>query len=215
MNSVSILATLLETPATRYGGTEGPDFTQYGILVVSLLATIGFLAFAFKRLVGGQLRRRAEQRALQVCDVLPLSNKQRLCVVRCYDRSFFLGVSDKQVDLIAELDAAAIGAQEQSTPIDPVHKDAFLRALKRVHAEHIAKKAQKQVVVQPQPAPASQQRKRVARPRTQAEAKQARTAQRTSQSAPQTKRRVAKAPAAKKRVAARRPRLDDGRGMLA
>ncbi len=184
--TTAALTTVLEAEPNRFGGTDSPDFTQYGILIMSLLAAVAFLAWAFKRFLGGSLLRKADERALQVRDVLPLGGKQKLCVVRCYDRSFFLGVSDRQVDLIAELDAGAIGEREEPMPLEAKHKDAFLRALKRVQKEQLT----------PQAAP-----KRTARRRP--------AAQQQAQPAPTAKR----APAKKRKQPGKR--LDDGRGMLA
>jgi flagellar biosynthetic protein FliO len=195
MNFLPILTTVLEAETTRYGGTGTPDFTQYGILILSLLAAIAFLAWAFKRFLGGSLLRKADARALQICDVLPLGTKQKLCVVRCYDRSFFLGVSDRQVDLIAELDAAAIGERETPVPLEAKQKDAFLRALKRVQQDHLAARIESEVTVPRAPA----------KPKQAVRRKAARTAQPVAKQAA-TRRPVKKAPA---------KRLDDGRGMLA
>ncbi len=62
------------------------------------------LAFFFKKLVAGSLRAKAAKRSLQIVDVLPLGGKHKLAVVRCYDRTFALGLGEREVSLIAELD---------------------------------------------------------------------------------------------------------------
>lgn len=100
MISTSFLA-LATTPPSEAGG---PDMTRYLMVCALLLALIGALAFLFKRFVAGAVRARAARRSLQILDVLPLGGKQRMCVVRCYDRTFALGLGDKEVALIAELD---------------------------------------------------------------------------------------------------------------
>ena len=41
-------------------------------------------------------------------DILPLGGKRQLAVVRCYDRTFALGLGEKDVSLVAELDHEAI-----------------------------------------------------------------------------------------------------------
>lgn len=89
-----------------YGGGEGPDLTRYLTVCVVLLVAIAGTAWLFRRLVLGTLKAKAAGRSLQVLDVLPLGNKQRLCVVRCYDRTFALGLADHAVSLVAELDPA-------------------------------------------------------------------------------------------------------------
>lgn len=196
--ATSALTTVLEAEPNRFGGADSPDFTQYGILILSLLAAVGFLAWAFKRFFAGSLLRKADERALQIRDCLPLGGKQKLCVVRCYDRSFFLGVSDRHVDLIAELDAAAIGEHEAPLPLEAKHKDAFLRALKRVQQEQLTPQAKPVAKAAPAApaAPAAKKRTVRRRPATAEAAQQATAA-----------KRPARKPA--------RKRLDDGRGMLA
>lgn len=139
MNPLFVLAAVIEDGETRYGGSAGPDMTQYLVLVLSLLATIAFMAWGFQRLFAGTLKKKAEKRSLQVLDMLPLSNKQKVAVVRCYDRSFLLGLSDKQVELIAELDASVAKPEVEPTP-DGAQQQAFLNALKKVQLEDLARR---------------------------------------------------------------------------
>jgi flagellar biosynthetic protein FliO len=87
-----------------FGGSEGPDLTRYLTVCAVLLVSIGGTAILFRRLILRTMKQRASGRSLQVLDVLPLGNKQRLCVVRCYDRTFALGLADHAVNLISELD---------------------------------------------------------------------------------------------------------------
>ena len=80
------------------------------------------LACGFRRLAAGSLRTRASQRSLQVLDVLPLGGKRKLSVVRLYDRTFALGVGEREVTLVAELDPVTVEkpavAGAGSTPTD-------------------------------------------------------------------------------------------------
>ena len=87
------------------GGSSGPDLTRYLIACAGLILLLGGLAWVARRYLSSTLKARAGRRALQVLDMLPLGGKQRVCVVRCYDRTFALGVGDKEVGLIAEIDA--------------------------------------------------------------------------------------------------------------
>ena len=86
----------------------GPDLTRYLLVCASLIAGLIALAWFFRRFIAEKMKVRASKRSLQVLDVLPLSRKQKLVVVRCYDRSFLLGLGEKEVRSIAELDAEAI-----------------------------------------------------------------------------------------------------------
>ena len=109
---------------------SGPDLTRYltvcGILLLSILA----LAWGFKKLVGGAVRARAASRSLQVIDLLPLGGKQRLAVVRCYDRTFALGLGEKEVALVAEIDPVHAADKKPAEP-SKADKHAFLQALSK------------------------------------------------------------------------------------
>jgi flagellar biogenesis protein FliO len=111
-------------------GSSGPDLTRYltvcGILLLSILA----LAWGFKKLVGGAVRARAASRSLQIVDLLPLGGKQRLAVVRCYDRTFALGLGEKEVSLVAEIDPVHAAAKQPAEP-SKADKHAFLQALSK------------------------------------------------------------------------------------
>ena len=84
--------------------------TRYVLVCFLLLALIAGVAWMFKRFIASSVRARASKRSLQVVDLLPLGGKKQLCVVRCYDRTFALGLGDKEVALIAELDAVTAPA---------------------------------------------------------------------------------------------------------
>jgi len=101
-----------DAPAKALGGGDGPDLTRYLIVCALLLLAIGALAWGFRRLVGRTLRARAAQRSLRVLDVLPMGGKQKLAVVRCYDRTFLLGLGERELSLVAELDPALAPARE-------------------------------------------------------------------------------------------------------
>jgi flagellar biogenesis protein FliO len=94
--------------APPLGPTSGPDLGWLLATVAVFVVTIAGLAYLFRRVVGGSLRARASKRDLHVLDVLPLGNKRQLAVVRCYDRTFALGLGERSVDLVAELDSEAI-----------------------------------------------------------------------------------------------------------
>lgn len=121
---LALLPLAQEAPAavTGFGGTDGPEILPYLKICVILIVAIGGLAWGFKRFVAGNVRVRASRRSLQMLDVLPLGGKQRLVVVRCYDRTFALGLGDKEVTAIAELDpvvAAGEGAQDEGDATQP------------------------------------------------------------------------------------------------
>lgn len=94
----------LAAPDTPPPVGAGPDLTGYLLVCGGLIGAIALLAFGFRRLFGGALRQRAAKRSLTVIDMLPLGGRRRLAVVRCYDRTFALGLGDKEISLVAELD---------------------------------------------------------------------------------------------------------------
>lgn len=111
------------------GGTDGPDLTRYLLVSSALLLAVAALAFAFRRLVGRSLVAKAARRSLQVMDVLPVGSRQRLAVVRCYDRTFLLGLGERELSLITELDAV-IAPEGQALPSES-DRSAFARLLQR------------------------------------------------------------------------------------
>ena len=118
MPASTLLATIaLAFPAEGPGALralEGPDLTRYFLVCGLLIAATVVTGVLFRRLLRGSLRARAAKRSLGVVDVLPLGTRQKLVVVRCYDRSFLLGVGDKEVSLVAELDPEAEAAPERA-----------------------------------------------------------------------------------------------------
>jgi flagellar biogenesis protein FliO len=126
---------LLQAPhaarTATWGGGDGPDLSRYLTVCVVLLAAIGGTAFLFRRLVLGTLKAKAAGRSLQVLDVLPLGGKQRLCVVRCYDRTFALGLADHAVALVAELDPVVGEAAPRALP-SQADARAFAEALETI-----------------------------------------------------------------------------------
>lgn len=117
-----------ETPVPL--SNSGPDLTRYLMVCGILLCAILGLAWGFKRLVGGAMRTRAASRSLQMIDVMPLGGKQRVAVVRCYDRVFALGLGEKEVALIAEIDRVNTENIPASEP-RKTDKLAFLSALSK------------------------------------------------------------------------------------
>ena len=124
---------LAQTDPARPLGAAGPDLSRYVLVCALLVLLCGGLTLAFRKGLAVTLRRRAAQRSLSVLDVLPLGRHQRLAVVRCYDRTFVLGLGDKEVAPIAELDPAiGAGAREPAAAAGVADRDAFLRALEKV-----------------------------------------------------------------------------------
>jgi flagellar biogenesis protein FliO len=112
---------LLENPTGL--GYEGPDLTWYLVTCVLVIGGLCGLGVLLRKVLARAMQGRAAKRSLQVMDVLPLGGKQRLAVVRCYDRSFLLGLGDKEVRKIAELDADEVLAPEapEEEPVETPH----------------------------------------------------------------------------------------------
>lgn len=109
---------------------QGPDLTRYFVVCASTIAALIGAAWLFKRYLAGHLKARASKRSLQIVDVLPLGGKQKLMVVRCYDRSFLLGVGEKEVRSIAELEAET-PAPTAGAPAAPATLEPFAHVLER------------------------------------------------------------------------------------
>lgn len=86
----------------------GFDLGRYLALVGGLLATLFVVAWGLRRVLATSVRQRAARRSLRVVDVLPLGGRRQLTVVRCYDRTFLLGLGEKDVSLVAEIDPVTV-----------------------------------------------------------------------------------------------------------
>jgi flagellar biosynthetic protein FliO len=118
--------TLSTTILAQVGGSSGPDLTRYFIVCGVLLGAITLLAWGFKKLIAGNLSARAARRNLQILDVLPMGGKQKLAVVRCYDRAFLIGLGDKEISPISELDGVLAEEKDAKAGVKDV---SFERAL--------------------------------------------------------------------------------------
>ncbi len=107
--------------------------TQYLVVCVGLIALVVLGGFGFKRLFARSLSARAARRSLQIVDMLPLGGKQKLAVVRCYERTFVVGLGDKEVCLITELDMQStpelVASSVEPLP-SPADQNAFQRLLR-------------------------------------------------------------------------------------
>lgn len=129
------LITLPESLAT------GPDLSRYftvvGLMVVTLLA----VGYGIKRLASTSGRLGRNRKGMAMVDMLPLGGRRQLVIVRCYDRTFALGLGEKEVRFIAELDAVTapqpVDAEARSA--SPMARDPFEemigRAQKRLATE--------------------------------------------------------------------------------
>lgn len=108
----SLAALLAPEAAEAIAGGSGPDMTRYLLACTLIVGSIAGLGWIVQRFLASGMRARAARRSLRVVDVLPLGGKKRLAVVRCYERTFVLGVGEKEVSLVSELDADLVQAVE-------------------------------------------------------------------------------------------------------
>ena len=154
LNTLQLPALILEV-APSLGGKAGPDLTWLMTTSAVLILTIGAVAYGFRKLVVGGMKGRAAQRDLRVLDVLPLGGKRQLAVVRCYDRTFALGLGEKSVEMVAELDSAAVDTDRgKGSEVAPSRtREAFEARLQSAKARLLGTHE-----MAPQPPPSDQQR---------------------------------------------------------
>ena len=116
------MSLLLITEDAARLGADGLDLTRYFLVVGALLGAVLLAGLLLKRVISGSLKARASKRSLAVVDVLPLGGKRQLAVVRCYDRTFALGLGDKDVSLVAELDAVIGKEQAAASDGEPFER---------------------------------------------------------------------------------------------
>ncbi len=156
-----VLTLLPAAETAPLGGTAGPDMTRYFLVCGGLLALVLLLGVGFRKLISKTVAARAAQRSMQVMDMLPLGNKQRLCVVRCYDRTFLVGLGDKEMTSIAELDPVIAPARESAPNRADLH--TFSRMLERLRGKpesaapvEVAPQAEPTKSLRPTPRPGAQ-----------------------------------------------------------
>ena len=98
------LRVLEETAQAAAASDVGLDLTQYLLISAAMVVAIGGLGWFFQKTIAGSVLSRAEKRSLRIVDVLPMGGKRKLAVVKIYDRTFVVGLGDKELSLITELD---------------------------------------------------------------------------------------------------------------
>jgi len=125
---------LLQLGSEPAGSMLGIDMTRYALVCFGLVVVILVLGWGFKRFLAGNMSLRANKRAMKVVDMLPLGGKRQLAVVRCYDRTFLLGLGEREVSLVTELDPDEDVEGRLSTLAAPEGK-TFARMFQRAAAE--------------------------------------------------------------------------------
>ncbi len=99
-----MLTFLALAPATE------PDMTRYLVVSGALLGALFLASFLVRRLVGSSRLSLGSRKGIQILEAASLGGSKKAVVVRCYDRTFLVGVGDKEVCSIAELDSEYVDA---------------------------------------------------------------------------------------------------------
>lgn len=86
---------------------SGPDLNRYFTVVGLMVAALAVVGYGLKRFAAANGRLGSDRKGLVMLDMLPLGGRRQLAIVRCYDRTFALGLGEKDVRFIAELDSVA------------------------------------------------------------------------------------------------------------
>jgi len=97
--------------ASQNLGAASPNLGAMTAVIAVFLVCLVATGYGVRRLLGSTWRTRAAKRSLSVIDVLPLGGRRQLVVVRCYDRTLALGLGDRDVSLLAELDTEFVAAE--------------------------------------------------------------------------------------------------------
>ncbi len=105
---ISIVMHMLTTLALLQAQStpQGPDLSRYFAVLGGVATMLILTAFGLRKLISkGGFGFKGSKRSLEIVEVLPLGSRRQVAVVRCYDRTFALGLGEKNVSLLAELDA--------------------------------------------------------------------------------------------------------------
>ncbi|MCP5022200.1 MAG: flagellar biosynthetic protein FliO [bacterium] len=96
---------------------QGPDLSRYFAVLGGVAVMLTLTAFGLRKLISkGSFGLKGAKRSLEIVEVLPLGSRRQIAVVRCYDRTFALGLGEKSVSLLAELDAEMVQNENKKTP---------------------------------------------------------------------------------------------------
>ncbi len=126
------LRVLEESAVTAIAGDSGLDLTRYLLISAAMVAMIGGLGWLFQKTMAGSVRSRAQKRSLRIIDVLPMGGKRKLAVVKIYDRTFVVGMGDKELSLISELDGEVPEHEELKPKGSQVKAIGLARAFEAV-----------------------------------------------------------------------------------
>ena len=109
MHMLTTLALIQELPQP-----QGPDLSRYFAVLGGVAVILVLSAFGLRKLINkGGFGLKGSKRSLEIVDVLPMGSRRQVAVVRCYDRTFALGLGEKSVSLLAELDADMVQNERQ------------------------------------------------------------------------------------------------------
>ncbi len=93
--------------AEQSNGVDVPVIDFYSLLVKFLLALLFvlFLSFVIVRLLPSFIRYKYDRASsnIKIVEIVPISRKQSLCMVKVFDKLLLLGVTENGIDLIADL----------------------------------------------------------------------------------------------------------------
>ena len=109
---------LLADGLAGLGGAANQSVLEALAVCALAVGALLVLSVFVRRLTRGAWRSRAARRSLEMLDLLPLGGQRRVAVLRCYDRTFLVGLGDKEVSLLAELDPPTDVSPEPSAAKD-------------------------------------------------------------------------------------------------
>jgi len=125
---------VLEETAQAAASDPGLDLNRYLLISAAMIVAIGGVGWFFQKTMANSMRDRAGKRSLRIVDVLPMGGKRRLAVVKVYDRTFVVGLGDKEISLISELDAETSEREELSPKGSGVKGPGLARAFEAIRS---------------------------------------------------------------------------------
>lgn len=127
------LGALQSPAATASTGAPAPDLFRYALSLTVVIGLLICALYGIRSWTRNAGRSGRAGRTLEILEALPMGGSKRVCVLRCGERRFLVGLGDKELCALGELgaveaDATPVASADlktaELTPLAPEMKDS-------------------------------------------------------------------------------------------